>query len=174
MTRMSFVAAALLLCLSGGCGRHAAAVDGATNVDPTGQDAPSFNLRIAGDDPGDIASALMRVRSVQVTSAGAVLAHAVETPEVELARMGHSFLLSRFQVPPGVEDVEFVVAFEGGVVQSGAASFEVDSRCQTLRIAGKVSRIAERKHAVIHVDLARSFVRSGASMLLVPHFQLQY
>jgi len=54
------------------------------------------------------------------------------------------------------------------------ASFSVDSRCQTLRLAGKVSKIAERKHAVIHLDVARSFVPSSTGLMLVPHFQLVY
>jgi len=33
---------------------------------------------------------------------------------------------------------------------------------------------AERKHAVIQLDVARSFVPSGAGLMLVPHFQLVY
>jgi len=37
-----------------------------------------------------------------------------------------------------------------------------------------VSKIAERKHAVIHLDVARSFVPSSTGLMLVPHFQLVY
>ena len=65
-------------------------------------------------------------------------------------------------------------SFESGTVATETASFSVDSRCQTLHLAGKVSKIAERKHAVIHLDVARSFVPSGAGLMLVPHFQLVY
>jgi len=37
-----------------------------------------------------------------------------------------------------------------------------------------VTRIAERRHAVIQLDLARSLVPSGAGLTLVPHFELVY
>jgi hypothetical protein len=116
----------------------------------------------------------MRIQAVQVTGNGTVLADTVKTPEVELADIGNSFLLASFQVPAGLEDVEFTVTFEGGTVSTRSASFDVNASCQTLRLSGKVSRIAERKHAVIHLDLARSFVPSGSAMMLVPHFQLVY
>jgi len=103
-----------------------------------------------------------------------VLANAPHTPEVDLAEMGQAYLLASFQPPAGVEDVEFAVSFESGTVATETASFSVDSRCQTLHLAGKVSKIAERKHAVIQLDVARSFVPSGAGLMLVPHLQLVY
>jgi len=109
-----------------------------------------------------------------ITSGGAVLADALQTREVDLAEMGQAYLLASFQPPAGVEDVEFAVSFESGTAATETASFSVDSRCQTLRLAGKVSKIAERKHAVIHLDVARSFVPSSTGLMLVPHFQLVY
>jgi hypothetical protein len=168
------IRAALVLAFSvAGCGRYAATIDGGgTPVQDSGTGA--FKLRLAGVDKGSFVSARMRIQSVQVTSGGAVLANAPHTPEVDLAEMGQAYLLASFQPPAGVEEVEFAVSFESGTVATETASFSVDSRCQTLHLAGKVSKIAERKHAVIHLDLARSFVPSGAGLMLVPHFQLVY
>ena len=179
MNRTLLIPACALGFLFAGCGRHNANVDGAGNVDPGNADAgsdatPSFNLRLTGVDPGDYVSARMRIQAVRVEGGGAVLADSVQTPEVELTDVGNSFLLASFRPPAGVEDVDFTVSFEGGVVATRSASFDVNTRCQTLRLSGKVSRISERKHAVIHLDLARSFVPSGAAMMMVPHYQLVY
>jgi hypothetical protein len=171
MNRTLKIAAYLAVPLVMGCGQHSANVHGVGNVDQTGNATPSFNLRLTGVDQGDIVSARMRIQAVRVDGGGKVLADAVKTPEAEV---GNSFLLASFQVPAGLEDVDFVVAFDRGTVSTRTASFDVNARCQTLRLSGKVSRIAERKHAVIHLDLARSFVPSGAAMMLVPHFQLVY
>jgi len=164
----------VLAFLFAGCGKHSANVDGPANVDPGSDATPSFNLRLTGVDPGDFISARMRIQAVRVEGGGALLADTVKTPEVELTEVGNSFLLASFRPPAGVEDVDFTVSFEGGMVATRTASFDVNTRCQTLRISGKVSRISERKHAVIHLDLARSFVPSGTAMMMVPHYQLVY
>jgi hypothetical protein len=171
MNRTILMAAAAASWIAG-CGRHTANVDG--NVPPNDDTAASFNLRLAGDDPGDYLSARMRIQAVRVEGGGAILADTVKTPEMELADIGNSFLLASFQPPAGVEDVDFTVTFQGGTVATRTTSFDVNTRCQVLRISGKVSRISERKHAVIHLDLARSFVTSGVAMMMVPHFQLVY
>ncbi len=171
-TRMTI---ALALSLAAGCGRHSAAEEGSANtVQPDASAGPSFSLRLAGVDAGDYVSARMRVQAVQVTGGGKVLADTVKTPEVDLAQSDQAWLLTTFQAPADVEDVEFVLSFDRGAVATGAASFDVDARCQTLRIAGKVSRIAEHRHAVINLDVARSFVPSSVGMALVPHFRLVY
>ncbi len=173
MKRATMGAALVLVFFVAGCGRHAASIDGGgTPVQDSGTGA--FKLRLAGVDKGNFVSARMRIQSVQVTSGSVVLANAPHTPEVDLAEMGQAYLLASFQPPAGVEDVEFAVSFESGTVATETASFSVDSRCQTLHLAGKVSKIAERKHAVIQLDVARSFVPSGAGLMLVPHLQLVY
>src|ERR1700704_6438542 len=161
MKRATISAALVLVLFMAGCGRHAATIDGGgTPVQDSG--TGRFSLRLTGGDKGNFVSARMRIQSLQVTSGGTVLANAPHTREVDLAEMGQAYLLASFQPPAGAEDVEFAVSFESGTVATETASFSVDSRCQTLHLAGKVSKIAERKHAVIHLDVARSLVPSGA------------
>ena len=172
MTRIGMGIALLLGLLVYGCGRSNADLTAMTTV--TSGDGPRFSLRLAGEDAGDFLSARMQIESVQVTGGGAVLANAVQTPEVDLADVGRAHLLATFQAPAGVEDVDFLVVFSGGTLSTSKGSFSVDGRCQTLRLAGKVSRIGEHRHAVIHLDLARSFLQGGAGVMLIPHFQLVY
>ena len=172
MTRIAMGSALLLGILAYGCGRsNYESLDTTTVVS---SDGPVFTLRLAGEDVGEFTSAKMQIESVQVTGGGALLANAVQTAEVELADVGRAHLLTTFKVPAGVEEVQFTVAFGRGTLASASGSFDVDGRCQTLRLVGKVDRIAERRHAVIHLDVARSFVRSNAGLTLVPHFQLVY
>ena len=172
MTRISIGLAILLGLLAYGCGHSNHDAVGASNTTPEG--GVPFSLRLAGVDAGDFVSARMRIESVQVSGGGAVLANAVLTPELDLAPAGQAHLLASFKVPAGIEEVDFAVAFAGGTVSTAKSKLDVDAQCHTLRLAGKVSRIAERKHAVIQLDLARSFVPSGAGLTLVPHFELVY
>jgi hypothetical protein len=177
MTRTGLGIALILGLLAYGCGRsNYELVDSTTTSTPVPQagTGPSYSLRLLGVDLGDFVAANMRIRAVQVTGGGALLANTVKNPEVDLARQDNAYLLATFQVPDGVEDVDFLVSFESGALATAKDKFDVDTRCQTLRMAGKVSRIAERKHAVIHLDVARSFVPSTVGLMLVPHFQLVY
>ena len=177
MTRTAMAVAFVLGLLAYGCGQsNHELVDSTSTSTPVPQSGmgPSYSLRLLGVDLGDFTAATMRVQSVQVTGGGAVLANTVKSPEVDLARTDNAALLVTFQVPDGVEDVEFLVTFESGALATNKGSFDVNTRCQTLRLGGKVSRIAERKHAVIHLDVARSFVPSEVGLTLVPHFQLVY
>ena len=172
MTRTAIGLAILLGLLLYGCGDSSHGTIAASTPAPQG--GASFSLRLAGVDAGDFVSARMRIESVQVSGGGAVLADAVLTPEVDLATAGQAHLLASFNVPTGIEEVEFAVAFAGGTLSTSKSKLDVDARCQTLRLAGKVNRIAERRHAVIQLDLARSFIPFGAGLTLVPHFQLVY
>jgi hypothetical protein len=177
MTRTAIGITLILGLLAYGCGRsNYELIDStatSTPVPPSGT-GPTYSLRLLGVDLGDFVAARMRIQSVQVTGGSAVLANAVKNPEVDLARSDNAFLLATFQVPDGVEDVEFLVTFESGSLATAKDKFDINTRCQTLHIAGKVSRIAERKHAVIQLDVARSFVPSTVGLMLVPHFQLVY
>jgi len=172
MTRTSIGLAILLGLLAYGCGNSNHDAVAASTATPEGG-AP-FSLRLSGIDPGDFVSARMQIDSVQVSGGGAVLANAVLTPEVDLAPPGQAHLLASFTAPAGIEEVEFAVAFSGGTVSTTKGKLDVDAQCHTLRLAGKVGRIAERRHAVIQLDLARSLVPSGAGLTLVPHFELVY
>jgi hypothetical protein len=175
MKRTAITVAPVLAFFVAGCGRYSANLQDSGSPAPPGESATGgFSLRLAGVDKGDFVSARMRINSVQVSGGGTVLANTLKTAEVDLTETGQAYLLASFQPPAGLEDVEFAVSFEGGTVSTQTASFTVDSTCQTLRLAGKVSKIAERKHAVIHLDVARSFVKSSAGLMLVPHFQLVY
>lgn len=171
MTRTMMMAALALALLAFGCGHSGA--PGTLDLVPPAADT-AFSLRIAGDDVGDFVSARMRIKSVRVTSGGTVLANDLRTADVELADTGNSYLLTRFQPPAGTEEVDFEVAFEGGTVATAKGSHDVEAACETLRLGGKVARIGERRHAVIHLDLSRSLLPSAGGWALVPHFRLMY
>lgn len=158
-------------CHSGNVGTAGASGNAGDNW---GTPGPTFSLRIKGTDLGDYRRAKLDVATVQVRGPNGVLATRVMTTEIDLAAVDQAWLLSSFQVPAGIDDVEFVVSFAGGQVVTAKGAFDVDAACSTLRITGKVQNIAQRKHAVIQMDVARSVVAGGAGWTLVPHYQLVY
>jgi hypothetical protein len=160
---------------SGGDNGSGGSNGGDTGTDPGS--APSdatFELRLRGVDAGSLRSVRLRVKSVEIRAGATVLATEAMTPEMELAGGAQAFLLSTFHVPAGKDEVEFTVAFDSASVETANEKFEVDARCEVLKLSGKVSLIAQRNHAVVHLDLARSFVKVGTAMMLVPHLQLVF
>jgi hypothetical protein len=133
----------------------------------------TFELRLRGVDAGSLKSVRLLVKSVEIRAGATVLATKAMAPEMELAG-AEAFLLSTFQAPAGKDEVEFTVALDSASVETANEKLEVDARCQVLKLSGKVSLIAQRNHAVVHLDLARSFVKVGTAMALVPHLQLVY
>ena len=140
----------------------------------TPQSDATFELRLRGVDAGALTSVRLRVKSVEIRTGATVLATAGTMPEMDLASGADSFLLSTFQVPAGKDEVEFTVALDSASVDMANERFEVDAGCDVLKLHGKVSLIAQRNHAVVHLDLARSFVKVGTGMVFVPHLQLVF
>ncbi|HZX65249.1 MAG TPA: hypothetical protein VFE76_07645 [Myxococcales bacterium] len=134
--------------------------------------AATFNLRLLGDDAGLLKSVRLRVKSVEVRAGATVLASAGTMSEMELATGNNAFLLSTFQVPAGMDEVEFTVALDSASVESASGNFDVDAGCEVLKLRGKVSLLAQRNHAVVQLDLARSFVKVGTEMAFVPQLKL--
>jgi hypothetical protein len=136
------------------------------NPGTTPDPAPSvatFELRLLGVDAGSLRSVRLRVKSVEIRAGATVLATGA-----------NAFLLSTFQVPAGKDEVEFTIALDSASVESASGNFDVDAGCEVLKLRGKVSLIAQRNHAVVLLDLARSFVKVGTAMMLVPHLQLVF
>ena len=136
--------------------------------------AATCELRLLGVDAGSLTSVRLRVKNVEIRAGATVLATAGTMPEMELAPGTNAFLLSRFQAPAGTDEVEFTVALDSASVESASGNFEVDASCEVLKLTGKVRLVAQRNHAVVHLDLARSFVKVGTGMMLVPQLQLVY
>ena len=147
------------------------------NPGTTPDPAPSvatFELRLLGVDAGSLRSVRLRVKSVEIRAGATVLATGGTMPEMELATGANAFLLSTFQVPAANDEVEFTIALDSASVESASGNFDVDAGCEVLKLRGKVSLIAQRNHAVVLLDLARSFVKVGTAMVLVPHLQLVF
>jgi hypothetical protein len=134
----------------------------------------TFELRLRGVDAGDLRLVRLRVRSIDIRAGTTLLATDVMTPEMDLTLGGQAFLLSTFQAPASGDEVEFTVALDSASVETANERFEVDASCQVLKVKGKLSLLAARNHAVVHLDLARSFVMVGTGMAFVPHLQLVF
>jgi len=144
-------------------------------TDGTGTAGPAtFTLRLRGDDAGSLTSVRLRVKSVEVRAGSTVLASVGTMPEMELATGDNAFLLSTFQVPAGIDEVEFTIALDSASVMSASGNFDVDASCEVLTLRGTVSLLAQRHHAVVELDLTRSFVKVGTEMVFVPQLKLAF
>ena len=158
-----------------GAGGNGGSTGGDTGTAPdAGSPEATFELRLRGVDADDLKLVRLRVQSIEVRAGTTVLTTEVMTPEMDLAAGAEAFLLSTFQAPAAADEVEFTVALDSASVETANQRFEVDARCEVLKFTGKVSLIAQRNHAVVHLDLARSFVKVGTGMVFVPHLQLVF
>jgi hypothetical protein len=160
--------------------------DGTDNGTNSGSGADSGNapgptaspamleLRLRGADAGSLTSVRLRVKSIEIRAGATVLASVGAMPEMDLAMVSNAFLLTTFQAPGGTEELEFTIALDSASVETANGNFEVDASCEVLKLRGKVSLVAQRNHAVVLLDLARSFVKVGTAMMLVPQLQLVY
>jgi hypothetical protein len=148
---------------------------GATGTAPGVESSnATFELRLRGVDAGDLRLVRLRVQSVEIRARTTVLATELMTSEMDLTQGEQAFLLSTFHAPAAGGEVEFTVALSSASVETANEKFEVDARCEVLKLTGKMSLIAKRNHAVVHLDLARSFVKVGTAMAFVPHLQLVF
>jgi hypothetical protein len=173
----------------GGGGTDTGATNGAGGTDTGGTNnsggdtgtttstppAPAtFELRLLGVDAGSLNSVRLRVKSVEVRAGATVLASAGVSSDMELTTSTNAFLLATFQVPAGKDVVDFTVEFDSASLESASGNFEVAGACEALKLSAKVSLLAQRNHAVVQLDLARSFVKVGSEMMFVPHLQLVF
>ena len=133
-----------------------------------------LELRLRGADAGSLTSVRLRVKSVEIRAGATVLASVGAMPEMDLAMVTNAFLLTTFQAPAGTEELEFTIALDSASVETANGNFEVDASCEVLELGGKVSLVAQRNHAVVLLDLARTFVKVGTAMVFVPQLQLVY
>ena len=148
---------------------HAPTPDGAVSG------GEPMELRLLGVDAEGYEAVRLPVRDVRVTAGGQVLLVERVATEVDLARTGHAALVGRFMLPPGVETVDVVVEFgDAGALASGGSSQVVDLRTPPLRFTTHADWLAEHHHAVVHLSVARSMVRSGSGLLMLPNLSVYH
>jgi hypothetical protein len=73
-----------------------------------------------------------------------------------------------------MDEVQFTIALDSASVESASGNFDVDAGCEVLTLRGTVSLLAQRNHAVVQPDLARSFVKVGTELVFVPQLKLAF
>lgn len=129
-----------------------------------------FEVRILGVGNHSYESAFVNVDSMTVSAGGQLLPVEMKATVMDLARRDHAGLVGYFTLPPGVDSAQVVVRFdEYGAFEDGSRMGSLDVRTVPVRFEVTRALLAPRKHAVVHVDLARSLVspRKG-DMLVLP------
>jgi hypothetical protein len=78
-------------------------------------------------------------------------------------------------VPEGVDRVKVEVEFDdfGGYEEASGAGV-IDTRGAPLRFEAPLAYLAERGHAVVHLDLGQSLQAQGEGRLLLPSLDVRY
>jgi hypothetical protein len=147
---------------------------GDTSSSPGSAGERAYELRLQGVDAGDLESLLLRVKGVEVRANGMVLANTVMTSQMDLTVATQAFLLTTFKAPPGVDEVQVAVALGSATAVLPKGAFDVDLKCEVIRLNLRVKLLEQRHHAVIRLDLARSLAKPGTNMAFAPHLHLVY
>jgi hypothetical protein len=136
-----------------------------------------FALRLKGVNNPGYTSALVQVRRITVTTVdGQALPSRLKTRQaLELTNPEHSHLVGRFVVPDGVAKVRVEVELDDfGGYEGASGGGVIDTRVAPLRFEAPVTYLAERGHAVVHLDLGQSLQAQGEAKLLLPSLDVRY
>jgi hypothetical protein len=136
-----------------------------------------FELRLKGVNNPGYASALVQVRRISVTTAeGDSLPTRLKSRQsMDLTNPEQAYLIGRFVVPEGVDRVKVEVEFDDfGGYEDASSGGVIDTRVAPLRFESPVEYLAERGHAVVHLDLGQSLHAQGESRLLLPSLDVRY
>jgi hypothetical protein len=136
-----------------------------------------FELRLKGVNNPGYASALVQVRRISVTTMeGEPLPVRLKSRfPMELTQTEQAHLVGLFLVPEGVERVKVEVAFDDfGGYEADSGGGVIDTRVAPLRFEAPLAYLAERGHAVVHLDLAQSLQAQGEAKLLLPSLDVRY
>ncbi|HLT30153.1 MAG TPA: hypothetical protein VK013_08915 [Myxococcaceae bacterium] len=132
-------------------------------------------LRLQGIGIGAYTAVLGQIRSVEVRVDGVEQEVRLERGSVDLARTGHAWKLATFTIPDGAREVSVALRFDDfGGYESSAGAGMVDLRVPPLRFSAPAENFIEHRHAVVHLDVARSLLDRGEGRLLLPSFQVHY
>ncbi|QRN96763.1 hypothetical protein JRI60_48610 [Archangium violaceum] len=136
-----------------------------------------FELRLKGVNNPGYASALVQVRRISVTTMeGYSLPTRLKSRQsMDLTNPEQAYLIGRFVVPEGVDRVKVEVEFDDfGGYEDAASGGVIDTRVAPLRFESPVAYLAERGHAVVHLDLGQSLRAQGEARLLLPSLDVRY
>lgn len=134
-----------------------------------------ISVRLRGLDASAYEAVRLPLQAVRVTAAGRALPVELVGTEVDLSREGHAALVARFALPDGVESVDVAVEFGGtGAVTRGGTTESVDLSVPPIRFTSQAAWLTQHDHAVVHLSVARSLVRAGGSLLLLPNLSVHH
>jgi hypothetical protein len=136
-----------------------------------------FELRLKGVNNPGYTSALVQVRRLSVTTVdGQTLPVRLKSRfPMDLTQTEQAHLLGLFVVPEGVDRVQVEVELDDfGGYEEASGGGVIDTRVAPLRFEAPLAYLAERGHAVVHLDLGQSLRAQGEGRLLLPSLDVRY
>ena len=152
-----------------------------TTTEPTTEPATelpqgmSIEVRVLGVDVGDHEAVRLPVRALRVMASGTALTVEQVAAEVDISRENHAPLVGRFQLPAGVESVDVAVELgDTGAVTRAGITEALDLRTPPIAFTSRADWLAGNGHAVVRLSVARSLVRTGDGLLLLPNLSVHH
>jgi hypothetical protein len=176
------VAAASLALAAAACGRGGEAQSAQTETvhENSGATPAPYDgtaqVRLLGVDAGTFSSVRVKVKSIELRANGQLLDVAGLVDGIDLGVANQAWLLGTFKVPAGMDAVDMTVVFDAaGRFDTDSVQGTIDAGCTALRATLPANQLALRSHAVIHLDVGRSLVKtSEGAATLVPQFTLEF
>jgi hypothetical protein len=158
------------------------APDGADRVRPLEQQVvqnPSplrAHLRLRGENPGLVTWFGLEVAQVQVSWQGQPLQQTVAGESgLDLGWTDHAWLLGAFDLPDEATSVEVLVRFATPAsLETASGTAWVDANIAPLTFTAERAQLAQRGHAVLHLDIVDSLYPVDGGYLLLPQVTVRY
>ncbi|MFL5320942.1 MAG: hypothetical protein ACJ790_14865, partial [Myxococcaceae bacterium] len=148
-----------------------------TLIPPEKPTAHTYELRILGVKTDGYSKAFVGVRDVAIVSGDQRLPLELSAQRsFDLAQKDQAWLIARFTPPRDLDQVEVYLQLDdGGGFETLLENGELDMRTAPLQFTAKVPLLKLEGHAVVQIDLARSFVADAPGRkLFVPSFTVNY
>jgi len=135
-----------------------------------------FEIRLLGQNEGELSAVLLPVASVTASTRGHQLDVQTVVDFMDLTATRQAWLLGRVSVPEGAPDVDISVRFDdAGGYEWSRGNGAVEARGAEVRWRAPVEWLRRNGHAVIQMDLKRSLVARGSdSARLIPSVTVSY
>lgn len=152
-------------------------VPAAPALPPAEQTKPggTYELRLLGTDAAGWSRARLPVKEVVVTGGGYRLPVEFVPTTVDLAYTQHAWRVARVFVPDGVDALQVTLVFdEGGTFARGGEQGALATRVAPVHFAASRAELQRHGHAVVHVDVERSFPRLAGERVLLPRLTVRF
>lgn len=136
----------------------------------------SAELRLLGENVSDMEAIFLAASELEVSANGKRVYVSYGHPLYDLAETSNAWLVGRFDVPKDCTELKIKLRFDDFGAFAGALEVgEIAALGIPVEFEAPVAALAERKHAVLHLDVGDSLsIKGPGKRVLTPSYTVQY